>query len=200
MVLATELASRFGLRPASALHDESNGPVVPVPTAWLPLFAGGGIRHGSTVSVLASLAVVAALMSATTQAGLWCAVVGAPALSAAAAARAGVELSKCVFVNPGSDIGLTLAPLSELDLVVIGEPQRLSAVTTRQVTARARNTGAVLIGAGRWPGADIRLRVTSSRWEGIEAGYGHLTSRRLRLEADGRRIPIARHIELVMGA
>ena len=191
----TELANRLGTRPAATLRARPEG-LVPVPASWVELFTDGGLPRGGTVSV-GSLGVATALLSTATAGGLWGAVVGAPELSAAAAARAGAELSRCVFVAPGLELATAVGTLLEgVDMVLIGEPAKLPAVATRQLVARARVHGAVVVGLGRWPGVDLRIRITAATWAGPHAGYGQLLSRRVRLSADGRRVPVARHLEL----
>lgn len=191
----TELATRLGTRPASTLRVRPKG-LVPVPASWVELFTDGGIPRGATVSV-SSLGVATALLSTATAAGLWGAVVGAPELSAAAAANAGAALARCVFVTPGLELTAAVGVLLEgVDMVLIGEPAKLPAVATRQLVARARVHGAVVVGIGRWPGVDLRVRITAATWSGLHAGYGQLMSRRVRLSVDGRRVPVARHAEL----
>ncbi|MFD0634232.1 hypothetical protein ACFQ9X_24455 [Catenulispora yoronensis] len=44
----------------------------------------------------------------------------------------------------------------------------------------------MLLVAGEWPGADVRLRLTESVWSGLGAGTGHLTGRRVTVAVDGR--------------
>ena len=45
---------------------------------------------------------------------------------------------------------------------------------------------AVLLVAGAWEGAQVRLRVTSQAWAGVGRGNGRLRGRRVRVMADGR--------------
>jgi hypothetical protein len=44
----------------------------------------------------------------------------------------------------------------------------------------------VLIGCGRWPGADVSLTSTGSDWEGLDGGRGRLRKRKLTITARGR--------------
>jgi len=44
----------------------------------------------------------------------------------------------------------------------------------------------VLLVAGDWDGAQVRLLVTDQEWTGIGAGHGRLRARRARVVADGR--------------
>ena len=61
----------------------------------------------------------------------------------------------------------------------------------RRLAARARERGSVLVRRGRprrWPeAADVSLTVTSTTWEGLGQGHGHLRARRAVVEAGGRR-------------
>ncbi len=190
-----ELATQLGARSASALPTRPEG-FIPVPDGWVGLFTDGGIRRGSTISV-GSLSVAAALLGAATGAGLWCAVVGVPELSATAAVRAGVALCRCAFVTPASEVTAVVGALMEgVDVVVLGKPSKLPAVVTRQLAARARVHGTVVIGVGHWPGVDMRIRVTAATWSGIHAGYGRLVYRQTRLSVDGRRVPVPRQVDL----
>ncbi|WP_158707012.1 MULTISPECIES: hypothetical protein [Streptomyces] len=49
-----------------------------------------------------------------------------------------------------------------------------------------RRSGCVLLVAGPWPGAVLRLGVRSGRWFGLGDGYGQLTGRQVEVVAEGR--------------
>ncbi len=197
--LVSDLAKRLGVRPASTVRSSLEG-LLPLPSHMTPLLEGGGIRRGSTVNVVGSLAVVAMVMAEVTRAGLWCAVLDVPALSATAAARAGVDLAHCVFVATGAQMAAAAATLiGGVDLVVLGEPSRLSAVSLRKLAARARQSGTVLLGTGSWPSADVQWELTGSAWSGLADGYGQLTSRTVQLHSSGRRVPRPRQARMTVG-
>jgi hypothetical protein len=44
----------------------------------------------------------------------------------------------------------------------------------------------VLLVAGDWPGAQVRLRVIAQRWTGLGDGHGRLRACRAEVEAEGR--------------
>lgn len=159
---------------------------LPVAPLLLPLFPDGGLRRGTTVAVSGSLGLALVVLAGPSQAGAWCAAVGVPALGLAAAAEAGIALDRFPMVaNPGGDWPtVTAALLDAFDAVLLRAP---SPGANRRLEARARERGSVLIVAGDWPGADVRLSVARSEWEGLGDGHGHLRRRRLEVVATGRR-------------
>lgn len=187
------LASLPGLTTASGVAAEAAGasavgkllPVVPELAAVLPL---RGLHRGSTVSVVGSRAVQLALLAEATAQGSWAAVVGMPDIGVAAAAELGVELRRLVLVpRPGADVvRVTAALFDGVDLVVVAG--RLSGRAARQLSARARHRGAVLVAAGPWPGADVELRCEQGRWHGVDGtGYGRLSGCELTVHCRSRR-------------
>ncbi|MGH3516852.1 MAG: hypothetical protein ACRDQ7_05435 [Haloechinothrix sp.] len=173
---------------AAAVHDSVTGKLLPV----LPELAGvlpfGGLRRGSTVSVGGSRSLLLALLAEATTQGSWAAVVGMPDLGVVAAAELGVETSRLALVPaPGSElVPVTAALLDGVDLVVVGcgMPDVRAA---RQLSARARHRGAVLLAAGTWPGAEVELRCVPGLWNGIDgAGHGYLREREVTAHGCGR--------------
>jgi hypothetical protein len=173
------------------------GRLLPVLPPLRPLLPGGGLRRGTTVEVAAELpgasSLLLALLAGASQAGSWCAVVGAPGLGAAAAHEAGVDLERLVLVPaPGPGWARAAAALLDgFDLVAVhpSAPAASTAAPTadqRALAGRARHHGAVLLSLGAWPGADLRLSVTASVWEGLGDGHGHLRARRVAVTAGGR--------------
>lgn len=186
--------------------------LVPTSRALAPLFPGGGLRRGCTVEVAIggplalgrSAAPVDAsyqaapaaggstlllnLLAGASTAGCWCALVGAPGLGLAAAAEAGVDLARLALVPaPGPAFARVVGALMDgFDLVAVHPPARLTPAEARAASARARRFGAVLISAGPWPGADVRLTPVQDGWEGLGTGHGRLRSRRLVVSASGR--------------
>ncbi len=169
----------------------------------------GGLQRGSTVVVeggpgATSLAL--ALAAGPSAAGGWVAVVGRPDLGLAAAVEAGIVAERLVLVaEPPRDQWATVvaALVGAVDVVLAG-PQRVGAADARRLAARARERGTVLVqvaprpsrstsgrsgGSGRGAGleVDLRLTVTEVEWQGLGQGHGHLRSRRIAVEATGRR-------------
>ena len=167
----------------------AGGRLLPVSPVLAGLLPGGGLRRGSTVAVVDSTSLALAMLAGPSAAGSWCAVVGVATLGLAAAAEAGVDPARLAVVPvPGRDWAAVVAALLDgLDVVAVRPPGRsVRAADARRLAARARERGAVLVPLGRWDGADVRLSVASSSWEGVEQGAGHLSARLVEVVAEGR--------------
>jgi hypothetical protein len=141
------------------------------------------------------------IVAGPSQAGAWCATVGIASLGLAAAAEAGIALERFPMVaDPGDEWAtVTAALLDAFDVVLLGAPKRTNTGSTRRLAARARERGAVLVVAGDWPGADVRLSVARSTWEGLGDGHGHLRRHRLEVVGTGRRAAAKeRRVEIVI--
>jgi hypothetical protein len=162
--------------------------MLPVIRELRPLLPGGGLRRGSTIATSGAASLVIGLLAAASQAGSWCAVVGVPTLGAVAAAEAGVALDRLALVpHPGPDWANVVAALLDgVDVVVTAPPGPVAASLTSRLAARARQRGSVLIGYGRWPGADVSINSMHSVWEGLDDGRGRLRRRRFTVTARGR--------------
>lgn len=186
------LASLPGVSTATGVAAEAAGasvtgkllPVLPELAGVLPF---GGLRRGSTVSVVGSRGLLLALLAEATARGSWAAVAGMPDIGVAAAAELGVEVRRLAVVpKPGADlVPVVGALLDGVDLVVVGS--RVQGRTARQLSARARHRGAVLVADGPWPGADVELRCEPGRWRGLGwTGHGYLSEREVRVQSRGR--------------
>jgi hypothetical protein len=162
--------------------------LLPVLPALRGLLPDGGLRRGCVVTTgdwgLLSLALAAGAVAA----GAWCAVAGMPDAGIAAAADAGLDPARLLLVG---DLGqnwpqVVASLLDGFDLVLLRLPDEPSAQTRRKLEATVRRHGAVLLVAGEWDGAQVRLRVAASEWIGIGCGHGRLRARRVRVVADGR--------------
>ncbi len=152
-----------------------------------------GMPQGATSLALS-------LAAAATLTGSWCAVVGVPDLGLTAAAELGLVLSRVALVPsppPAQWVTVVSALLDAVDLVIARPPAHLRTGDARRLSTRARERESVLIPlltlashrgrAQPWSdGADIRLAVTGSRWEGPGAGDGRLVGRRLEVTGGGR--------------
>lgn len=181
------------VRPVTLTREQR----LPVLSALDGLVPGGGLRRGSTVSVAeaggvgGATSLALALVAAASQAGSWVAAVGLPSLGLVAAAELGVALERLVLVAaPERDAwgSVAAALVDGFDCLVVPAGRAVRPGDARRLVARARERGAVLVQVGGgWPErADVELRVTRSRWEGIEAGHGHLQARKVRVEGGGR--------------
>lgn len=166
------------------------GDVLPVLPSLAGLLPGGGLRPGSLVSVSGSTSLVLALMAEASAGGAWCGAVGFPALGALAAAELGIALDRfAVVASPGPQWPVVVAALLDgLDIVAVAPPGPARAGDLRRLAARARERRCVLLTTGEaaLAGADVRLTVTGSRWDGLGQGFGHLRAHRVEVRADGR--------------
>ncbi len=207
--LAALAALAERVRPVT-LTREQRLPVLPALERLLP---GAGLRRGATVSVGAAAGVggatslALALMAQASQAGSWVAAVGVPSLGLVAADELGVALERLVLVAaPERDAwgGVVAALIDGFDVVVLQAGRGgVRAADARRLVARARERGAVLVQLGTgWPdGADLQLEVTQARWEGLDAGHGHLQARKVRVVRGGRgEAAQPRHLDLWLPA
>jgi len=149
----------------------------------------GGLRRGTTVAVSGSTSLALRVLAGPSQAGSWCAAVGLPAIGLVAAAELGVTLDRLALVpdvDPRQWATVVAALLDAIDVVLARPPLRVRPADARRLVARARERGSVLVTAGGWEGADVRLTVEAQRWDGIGAGHGHLQSCHLDVVATGR--------------
>jgi hypothetical protein len=211
------LRAEIGGQPAGAISTltRSSRPPLPVPDSLAGVLPEG-LRRGSTISVTSSVSLLLTLLGAASARGAWIAMVGMPAISAEAAAEAGIELERLAIVSPPPSIGeyrgdaaartgwtgtswttAVGALLDAVDVVVArpgsGTGLRAAAATdgeARRLSARARGKDAVLVlfgqHAGSWPAVDVRLSAEHGRWTGIGHGYGRLKQRQLLVSATGK--------------
>jgi hypothetical protein len=162
--------------------------ILPVLPPLRALFADAGLRRGSVLAVEAAGALSLSLVAGASASGAWSALVGMPDAGVLAAARMGVDLERLLLVDePGERWPeITAALLDAVEVVLVRPPGRPQATVERRLSALARRTGAVLIVAGGWEGAALRLRVASAQWLGLGDGHGHLQGRRALVVAEGR--------------
>jgi len=144
---------------------------------------GGGAGGGTTLAF--------ALLAAASAAS-WCAAVGTADPGMVACAELGVNLGHLVLVpRPGPLWAQVAATLFDgMDAVLVRPPGVVRPGVARRLAARARERRGVLVvlGSRGWPeGADVQLTVEAGKWEGVEAGHGHLQGRHLEVRACGRR-------------
>ncbi len=180
------------LRPVTLTGEQ----LLEVPEPLLPLFPWGGIQRGWSVGVAGDGAWSLALAIWAEALGVegWVAVVGAPDLGLVSASTLGVRLDRLVVVEspPSGEWSTVVASLVEsFDIVAIDPAGPIGLRDARRLSARVREQGAVLFhldGGHSWPSAlDLTLTGCSEGWEGIGRGHGFLASRRLAIDAIGRR-------------
>jgi hypothetical protein len=174
--------------------------VLPVRAELADLLPLHGLRRGSTVVVRGSTALLLALLAEATAGGSWAAVVGMPTLGLVAAAELGVAIPRLALIpNPGTNFADVVAALLDgIDLVAVApgavpthrraHTARSNTTLARRLSARARHRKSVLLAFGDWPGADLELTCTGTRWSGLGNGHGHLKSRESTITVHGRGI------------
>lgn len=160
-------------------------PTLPFLAGILP---GGALRQGAAYSIEDSTTLVMALLAGPSQSGAWCGVVGLPDFGAEAATRFGIDLERLVLVpTPGDQwLTVTAALVDVLTVVVVHPPLRTSDADVARLGARLRQRGCTLIVAGNWPQNEARLRIETSRWNGLGQGHGHLAGREVTITASRR--------------
>ena len=164
---------------------------VPVLPALRELLPRGGLARGSVVAVaefgLLCLALAAAAASAD---GAWCGIAGIPEAGGLAAAALGLDAGRTLLVpDPGPSWPQVVASLLDgCELVLLRPPARTpaSAQVRQRLEATLRRGRGVLLVAGDWPGAQLRLRVVTRRWTGLGDGHGRLRACCAEVAADGR--------------
>jgi hypothetical protein len=177
--------SARGARPAAAWQDNDVLPVLPALRDLLP---AGGLRRGTVLAAGRWGLLCAALIAAASAAGGWCAIVGLPTAGILAAAEAGADPCRMLLVpDPGRRWPQVVTTLLEAcEIVLAGPPARPPVPVRRKIEATARRSGAVLLIAGDWQGAPVRLTVVRQQWIGAGIGHGRLRCRRALVEASGR--------------
>ena len=192
----TGAATAVEVGPADLARDRC----LPVLPAFDGLLPGSGLRRGTTVAVSAAPGVAGttslalALAAGASQAGSWVAAVGVGSLGLVAAAELGVALERLVVVaDPGRDregwASVMAALVDGFDIVLVAALGRLRPADARRLVARVRERGAVLVAVGgdlAGERSPLHLTVTTTRWDGLGAGWGHLEGRRVTVEAGGR--------------
>lgn len=171
--------------PTAAAVDDR---LLPVPEALVPLVPLGGLRRGSAVHVKGSTSLLLGLAAAACEDGAWCVVVGMPDLGLAAAAEHGLPLDRMALVPaPGADsVAVLGAAIDGFDVVVLGDVPHLVDRDRRRLASRLRQRAAVLLTTSTWPGVELTLAVTGTRWTGLGQGHGSLTGRDVVIRVGGR--------------
>ncbi|MGY0466818.1 hypothetical protein ACW14Y_42165 [Kitasatospora sp. cg17-2] len=168
---------------------EAQAAVLPVLAPLAGLLPQGGLAKGTiTEAADTSLLLALAAGPATADPYAWTAAVGLPDLGLAAAAAYGLDLRRLLVVDhPGEHaVEVITALAAACPVVLAATPTGLPPRTLDRLAAHLRRTGTVLITPGPWPGAHLRLDVTTSRWSGLGDGWGQLTGRRAEVRVTGR--------------
>ena len=163
-------------------------PVLPVLSALRGLLPRGGLVRGSVVAVAEFGLLCLALVAAASADGAWCGIAGIPEAGMLAAAGLGLETDRTLLVpEPGPAWPQVVASLLDgCELVLLRPPARAPVQVRRRLEATLRRGRGVLLVAGDWPGAPVRLRVVTQRWTGLGDGHGRLRASCAEVAADGR--------------
>jgi len=185
-------------------------PTLPVSPDLRAMFPEGGLVRGRTVLCGGDAAVALALriVSQPTQAGSWLGVVGVHNIGVQAASEQGVALQRVVFVQPATSraewVSTVAAAADGFDVLMLEVPHGITVADARRVQTRiqSRRNALVLIGATQKLALqsvfqpDVVIDTTTTQWNGIERGSGHVQSREVCVTVSGRRVPKARQYSL----
>ena len=195
----TAVAAAPSPSPASAsasapVSPAGSGSVLTVPGPLAEVLPRGGIPAGSVVGLTGSggtTSLLFTLLAAPPNA--WSALVGMPDVGLLAAAELGVELDRVALIpDPGPDLLQVLSILADgVDIIAVAPARSASGIGAtparmRVLTARLRQSGAVLLVAGSMPGADLVLDCRVEGWTGMGRGHGRLRHRELVVGVSGR--------------
>jgi hypothetical protein len=146
-------------------RDSGSLPVLPALRELLPR---GGLTRGSVVAVAEFGLLCLALAAGASAAGAWCAIAGLPEAGVLAAAGLGLDAERTLLVpDPGPAWPQVVASLLDgCEIVLVRPPAPATAQVRKRLEAALRRGRGVLLVAGDWPGAQVRLRVGTRRWTG----------------------------------
>ncbi len=161
---------------------------LPVLPALRELLPRGGLARGSVLAVAEFGLLCLALAAAASADGAWCGITGIPEAGMLAAAGLGLDAERILLVpDPGPGWPQVVASLLDgCELVLLRPPARAPAQVRQRLEATLRRWRGVLLVAGDWPGAQVRLRVVTQRWTGLGDGHGRLRACCAEVVADGR--------------
>jgi hypothetical protein len=160
------------------------------------LLPRGGLARGSVVTVAEFGLLILALAAGASADGAWCGIAGVPEAGVLAATALGMDAERTLLVpDPGHAWPQVVASLLDgCELVLLRPPppppQGIRGAHGTQVRQRLEATlrrgRGVLLVAGDWPGAQVRLRVLTQGWTGLGDGHGRLRACCAQVLAGGR--------------
>ncbi len=166
----------------------SGSGALPILPGLRDLLPRGALARGSVLTVPEFGLLCLALVAGASAAGAWCGIAGVPEAGLLAAVGAGLDAERTLLVpDPGPAWPQVVASLLEgCELVLLRPPAAAPVQVRRRLEAVLRRAGGVLLVAGDWPGAQVRLRVISQRWTGLGDGHGRVRACCAEVTADGR--------------
>jgi hypothetical protein len=163
-------------------------------SALRELLPRGGLARGSVVAVAEFGLLALALAAGASAGGAWCGIAGVPETGVLAAAGLGLDAERTLLVpDPGSAWPQVVASLLDgCELVLLRPPAQTPAQgvhgppVRQRLEATLRRSRGVLLVAGDWPGAQVRLQVLTQGWTGLGDGHGRLRACCAQVMADGR--------------
>ncbi len=188
---------RPGITTAATMAHERT---LPVAAGLRELVPRGALQRGTTIAAhgVGATSLSLALVAEAVRQGSFLAVVAPRSFGLGACLDFEIPLRRVVqFVLPEREQGqgagwaqLVAAVIEGFDAVIVADRRRITGSQARQLSARVRERGTVLVRAGGppWPdAADLRYDLAAPVWQGLGAGHGHLASRVLRVQVAGRR-------------
>jgi hypothetical protein len=162
--------------------------VLPVLPALRELLPRGGLARGSVVAAAEFGLLCLTLVAGASADRAWCGIAGIPEAGMLAACGLGLDAERTLLVpDPGPAWPQVVASLLDgCELVLVRPPARAPAQVRQRLEATLRRGRGVLVVAGDWPGAQVRLRVITQRWTGLGDGHGRLRACCAQVMADGR--------------
>jgi hypothetical protein len=172
----------------SGATDPFGDGTLPVLPALRELLPRGGLARGSVVTVAEFGLLILALAAGASADGAWCGIAGVPEAGVLAAAGLGLDAERTLLVpDPGPAWPQVVASLLDgCELVLLRPPAQAPAQVRQRLEATLRRGRGVLLVAGDWPGAQVRLRVLTQGWTGLGDGHGRLRACCAEVLADGR--------------
>lgn len=181
----------------------SEHPLLPLHSAFSSLLPDGGLLTGSAYTVSPSPSLILALLSAASQKGHWCAVIGMPTLGIEAAAAFGIDLERLILVpNPAERwLAATSALAEVVPLIAVHPGSRVRDADVSRLSARLRDRGTTLLvtesaASEAWPQSEGSIRLTDPHWHGLGEGWGLLQDCTATVTAQIRRAPLASSVQV----
>ena len=195
---------RESVTTAANLAHERTLPVLPDLADMVPL---GALQRGSTLAVhgVGATSFALALASQAVREGSFMAVIAPRSFGLAACLDFDIPLRRVVqFVLPSNVENwaqAVAAVVDGFDVVLLADRHCVSNSQARQLLARNRERGSILIRVGgpAWPdAADLRFDVGSPEWSGLGQGHGHLFARKVTVQVAGRRYHRRKRVHEIM--